>query len=178
MGALHRAKRISTDLESDIKEIIEIYLKAGYPKRFIQATVNSSQPNGKGGKSEHWFSLVVMPKQNQVLALYSMAGDFLKTTVNHALCKMAFFLTDLESISLSEVVSNDEQKNTIDVEFQSERGVRYTYDVEGDFSSGELRLAKTAVPKISQYEAVTQVGAEIELYWTEEALGNTGWTAG
>ena len=53
-------------------------------------------------QSEHWFSLVVMPKQNQVLALDSMAGDFLKPTVNHALCKMAFFLTDLESIDLSE----------------------------------------------------------------------------
>ena len=53
-------------------------------------------------QTEHWFSLVVMPKQNQVLALDSMAGDFLKPTVNHALCKMAFFLTDLESIDLSE----------------------------------------------------------------------------
>ena len=40
MGALHRAKRILTDLESDIKEITKIYLKAGYPKRFIQATIN------------------------------------------------------------------------------------------------------------------------------------------
>ena len=31
MGALHRAKRISTSSESDTKEITEIYRKAGYP---------------------------------------------------------------------------------------------------------------------------------------------------
>ena len=31
MGALHRAKRISTSSESDMKEITEIYRKAGYP---------------------------------------------------------------------------------------------------------------------------------------------------
>ena len=40
MGVLHRAKRISINLESDIKEITEIYLKAGYPKHLIQATIN------------------------------------------------------------------------------------------------------------------------------------------
>ena len=31
MGALHRAKRISTSSESDMKEITEIHRKAGYP---------------------------------------------------------------------------------------------------------------------------------------------------
>ncbi len=41
MGTVQRAKRISTDLEPDIKEITEIYLKAGYPKLFLQATLNN-----------------------------------------------------------------------------------------------------------------------------------------
>ena len=40
VGALHREKRLSTNLESDIKEITEFYLKAGSPKRVIQATIN------------------------------------------------------------------------------------------------------------------------------------------
>ena len=41
LGALHRAKRISTDLKSDVREITKIYLSAGYPKRFIQSTINN-----------------------------------------------------------------------------------------------------------------------------------------
>ena len=40
MGALHRAKWRSTNLESVIKEITEIHLKAGYPKRVIRPTIN------------------------------------------------------------------------------------------------------------------------------------------
>ena len=40
-GALHRAKRISTDLEKDIKTLETSFNKAGYPKRFISHTINN-----------------------------------------------------------------------------------------------------------------------------------------
>ena len=40
-GALHRAKRISSNFDSDIKTLEATVLNAGYPKRFISQTVNS-----------------------------------------------------------------------------------------------------------------------------------------
>ena len=40
-GALHRAKRVSTDFEKDIKTLETSIIKAGYPKRFISHTINN-----------------------------------------------------------------------------------------------------------------------------------------
>ncbi|KAL9977773.1 hypothetical protein ACROYT_G015213 [Oculina patagonica] len=40
-GALHRAKRISTDFEKDIKTLETSFIEAGYPKRFISHTINN-----------------------------------------------------------------------------------------------------------------------------------------
>ena len=41
IGALHRAKRISTDFEKDIKTLETSLFNAGYPKRFIMHTINN-----------------------------------------------------------------------------------------------------------------------------------------
>ena len=38
---LHRAKRISTDLDEDIKTLETSFINAGYPKRFIWSTINN-----------------------------------------------------------------------------------------------------------------------------------------
>ena len=40
-GALHRAKRISTDFDKDIKTLETSFINAGYPKRFISHTINN-----------------------------------------------------------------------------------------------------------------------------------------
>ena len=40
-GALHRAKRISTDFDKDIKTLETTFINAGYPKRFISHTINN-----------------------------------------------------------------------------------------------------------------------------------------
>ena len=40
-GALHRAKRISTDFDKNIKTLETSFINAGYPKRFISHTINS-----------------------------------------------------------------------------------------------------------------------------------------
>ena len=40
-GAFHRAKRISTDFEKDIKTLETPFIKTGYPKRFISHTINN-----------------------------------------------------------------------------------------------------------------------------------------
>jgi len=39
--AHHRAKRISTDFEKDIKTLETSFIKAGYPKRFISHIINN-----------------------------------------------------------------------------------------------------------------------------------------
>ena len=41
IGALHRAKRISTNFYQEIKVIEQTFQRAGYPKRFVSATVNN-----------------------------------------------------------------------------------------------------------------------------------------
>ena len=40
-GALHRAKRISTDFDKDIKTLETSFINARYPKRFISHTINN-----------------------------------------------------------------------------------------------------------------------------------------
>ena len=40
-SALHRAKRISTDFDKDIKTLETSFINAGYPKRFILHTINN-----------------------------------------------------------------------------------------------------------------------------------------
>lgn len=40
-GALHQAKRISSDFDNDVKQLEQLFLNAGYPKRFISHAVNS-----------------------------------------------------------------------------------------------------------------------------------------
>ena len=40
-SALHRAKRISTDFDKDIKTLEPSFINAGYPKRFISHTINN-----------------------------------------------------------------------------------------------------------------------------------------
>ena len=40
-GALHRAKRISTDFDKDIKTLETSFINTGYPKRFIPHTKNN-----------------------------------------------------------------------------------------------------------------------------------------
>jgi len=40
-GALHRAKRISSNFDSELKTLETTFLNAGYPKRFISHTVKS-----------------------------------------------------------------------------------------------------------------------------------------
>ena len=42
-GALHRAKRISSNFDDDIKTLETTFLNVGYPKRFTSHTVNSFQ---------------------------------------------------------------------------------------------------------------------------------------
>ena len=41
IGALHRAKRISTDFDKDIKTLENSFINAGYSKRFISHTINT-----------------------------------------------------------------------------------------------------------------------------------------
>ena len=41
IGALHRAKRISTNFNNEVKHIFDTYKKAGYPTRFIKTTINN-----------------------------------------------------------------------------------------------------------------------------------------
>ena len=42
-GALHRAKRISSNLAQDIKEIRTNFIKSGYPRNFVDKTIKSFQ---------------------------------------------------------------------------------------------------------------------------------------
>ena len=40
-GALHRAIRISTNFDADVNKIINVFVQAGYPRRFIQSTIDN-----------------------------------------------------------------------------------------------------------------------------------------
>lgn len=48
-------------------------------------------------KSKHWFLLVVLPKENQVLVLDSKTGSFTKPSTENAIAKMWKLLQQVDS---------------------------------------------------------------------------------
>ena len=52
------------------------------------------------GRSEHWFLLVVLPKNQKIVALDSMARSFVKPTIESAIRKMWGLLKELSPLDL------------------------------------------------------------------------------
>ena len=57
LGALHRAKRISTNWEEEVKSIKQSFIKCGYPANFIQSVIdNFENPTNEDTIiPTHWF---------------------------------------------------------------------------------------------------------------------------
>lgn len=70
------------------------------------------------------------------------------------------------------------ETDTIEVEFDTEKGVSYQYCVEKEVRARKVKLARSAEKKLGRYEELTMIGAIVEVKWTENDLANTGWSAG
>lgn len=70
------------------------------------------------------------------------------------------------------------KNDTIVVEFDTEKGVRYEYCVEKDVRAGKVKLTTSMEKKLGSYEQICMIGAIVEVKWTEDDLANTGWSAG
>ena len=60
--------------------------------------------------------------------------------------------------------------DVIEVEFQTERGVTYKYEVEKEVARNKIKLAKDSLRCISEYEEYYEIGAQVEIYWSEGEL--------
>lgn len=72
----------------------------------------------------------------------------------------------------------DKEKDEVEVEFDTERGHTYKYCVTQEFKGNRLKLTQSTKRKIQCYEEIVEIGARVEMRWTEEDLSETEWPAG
>ena len=68
--------------------------------------------------------------------------------------------------------------DTVEVEFDTETGKTYKYNVEKECKANKLKLNKSTERRISDYQEMCEVGAVVEMHWTDDDLTDTGWSAG
>ena len=71
-----------------------------------------------------------------------------------------------------------EESDTIELEFDKEKGVMYKYCVSKEIKENRLKLAKEMERKVASYQEIMQIGAVVEVKWTKDKLSNTNWSAG
>lgn len=71
-----------------------------------------------------------------------------------------------------------EMTDTVEVEFETEKGVVYDYSVEKEVNANRLKLAKDTSRNIKDYEEIFQIGASIEMKWSTDDLSGTNWQVG
>ena len=71
-----------------------------------------------------------------------------------------------------------EESDTIELEFDKEKGVMYKYCVSKEIKENRLNLAKEMERKVASYQEIMQIGAVVEVKWTKDKLSNTNWSAG
>ena len=71
-----------------------------------------------------------------------------------------------------------EESDTIELEFDKEKGVMYKYCVSKEIKENRLKLAKEMERKVASYQEIMQIGAVVEVKWTKDKLFNTNWSAG
>lgn len=76
------------------------------------------------------------------------------------------------------VLKHNKERDTIEVEFDTEANVIYTYKVDEDVKANKIRLAQSTKRSIQDYEEVCQVGVVVEVKLEEDELEDTDWTSG
>ena len=76
------------------------------------------------------------------------------------------------------VLKHNKERDTIEVEFDTEANVIYTYKVDEDVKANKIRLAQSTKRSIQDYEEVCQVGVVVEVMLEEDELEDTDWTSG
>ena len=71
-----------------------------------------------------------------------------------------------------------EGTDTIEVEFDTEKGVTYKYSVGKAVKGNRMKLAKDTRRRINDYGEICQIGATVEINWLEDELSDTDWPAG
>ena len=64
------------------------------------------------------------------------------------------------------------------MEFDTEEGVTYEYDVKKEARAGKVKLSRSTEKKLGSYEDIFQIGAIVEVKWIEDDLAGTEWQAG
>ena len=106
IGELHRAKRISTNFDVEIKRIYDKFIKAGYPYNFIKSIVSSYDQKKEEllipdwlfpeSKKEIYFRVPYCPKNEQ--EIYSVIRKLEQFTNNEYQIKIIWNTTKLRSL--------------------------------------------------------------------------------
>jgi hypothetical protein len=76
------------------------------------------------------------------------------------------------------VTSYSKQGDTVEIEFDTEKGVKYTYCVKEGVNSKTMKLAKASKNRIKDYEDIREIGAVVEMRWEKDDLVGTDWKPG
>ena len=72
----------------------------------------------------------------------------------------------------------NKENDEIVVEFDTEKGHTYKYCVAKEYKANRLKVSQSTQNKLQTYEEMFEVGAQVEMKWTEEDLSDTDWPAG
>ena len=63
--------------------------------------------------------------------------------------------------------------DTVEVKFDVEEGAHYQYVVKDEVKARRLKLAKDTQKKVDDYENIFQIGAVIEVRWSDDDVVET-----
>ncbi|KXJ18944.1 hypothetical protein AC249_AIPGENE25645 [Exaiptasia diaphana] len=76
------------------------------------------------------------------------------------------------------VVKGEEEGNVILVEFEKEQGEVYKYNLNDKETRNKIKLAKESGGSIDDYQGFFGVGSKLQVHWSDEELGDSGWSKG
>ena len=79
------------------------------------------------------------------------------------------------------VLTYDEKSDIVDVEFDTEKGIRYKYCIAKDLALNKIKLAKGMERLLQNNEAFFQIGSEVKVYLSKDDITTNnmveGWYA-
>lgn len=72
----------------------------------------------------------------------------------------------------------NKEKDEVGIEFDTEKDQTYKYCVAQEFKANRLKLSRSTKRQLECHHEIFEIGARVEMKWTEEDLSETEWPAG
>lgn len=72
----------------------------------------------------------------------------------------------------------NKEQDEVGIEFDTEKDHTYKYCVAQEFKANRLKLSWSTKRQLECNQEIFEIGARVEMKWTEEDLSETEWPAG